>query len=37
MPHGMMIPLDVLIGYNNAVRFYDAEMSAYRISTGELL
>ena len=29
--------LDVLIGYNNAVRFYDAEISAYRISTGELL
>jgi outer membrane protein assembly factor BamB len=29
--------LDVIIGYNNAIRFYDAEMSAYRISTGELL
>ena len=29
--------LDVIIGYKNSVRFYDAEISAYRISTGELL
>ena len=29
--------LDVMIGYNNTIRFYNAEMSAYRISTGELL